>query len=601
MQALKKLVEQYNQGNFVEAKQTGLKVLKKAKNNFDALHILALCERSLGSYAAAENFFKRCFQVNKKDPRAIANYADLLVLMGRSHEAIQYYKSSLRLNKTDVLVLFNYANLLNDFEHYEQAKALIETALTLQADYAKAYLLLGEIQNSLDNSQEALITFDKADNYGADQKLVLSHKMALHRSNNNSEKAIELLENSGKVNELNSPELLFQKACAYYDLGSYQQCESTLKRVLTLNPTMIKAHEALNNMYWERDNLDDFLTSFTVFPEQPLSYQLILSYVSLLILSGKNTIAVDVVNAALQSFGNTSHLLQFKAVLFAKTNDKKNAENFFRKALETAPHSVRLLIDNANFNIRKQNYKQADRYLKKAGLINPDDQEVWAYKGLSWRLQGDERFMWLTDYAVLVREYELETPNGYDDLEHFLTELIEVSEKLHVSGRQPLDQSVIGGTQTIGKLLSRKHKVIQAYKTVLDKNIKDYLSQLPTDPSHPFFSRNTQKYSHNGSWSVRLKRGGYHSNHVHPKGWLSNCTYLTVPKIIHQNDKAHSGWIKFGETSLGLQERETIDKTVCPKRGRHVLFPSFIWHGTVPFESDEFRTTIPSDIRPIII
>ena len=370
-------------------------------------------------------------------------------------------------------------------------------------------------------------------------------------------------------------------------------------RALSQNPNMIKAHVALNNMYWEMDDLDKFLTSYTKVANQPLNYAMTLSYVSLLILAMKNSLAIDAVNEAFNNFGQTPHLLQFKAVLLSKLGDQAEAEKYFRKALDKSPHNVRLLIDNAAICIRNENYKHADSYLNKAGFINPNDQEVWAYKGLSWRLQGDDRSQWLNNYEILVKEYELQIPDGYDDLEHFLTELNDVCETLHISGRQPLDQSVIGGTQTIGKFLSRSDKVIQAYKTMLNINIKDYLGSLPADTTHPFLSRNSKNYAHNGSWSVSLKKGGYHTNHVHPKGWLSNCTYVSVPRIVHDKDPTHSGWIKFGETSLNLQERELIGRVVCPKRGKHVLFPSFLWHGTVPFESEEFRITIPSDIRPV--
>ena len=598
MQALKKLVAQYNQGKFLEAKRTGLKIIKKDKNNFDALQIIALSEKALGSYLSAEHFFKRCLIINKTDSRAFANFADLLVLMDRKSEAARLYKSSLSLNGQDTLVLFNYANLLYGFESFEQAQVVIENALSIKPTYAKAYLLLGNIQNSLGNKQEALNAFDKAYDYGVAQNDVLLHKMALYRSNNCSEKVVDLLDI--KEQDISNPELLFQKACAYYDLGHKEQCESVLKRALSLNPNMIEAHKALNNMYWEMDELDKFLTSFTEFPQQPLSYELLLAYVSLLILSGRNSLAHEVIDDALKKFGSVPHLLQFKAVLFSKNMDQNNAEKYFRKALEKSPHSIRLLIDCAGICIRKENYKQADKFLKKAGVINPIDQEIWAYKGLSWRLQGDERYLWLNNYDVLIKEYELEAPEAYDDLEHFLTELSEISKASHISGRQPLDQSVIGGTQTIGKFLARRDKVIQAYKNVLEKNINDYLTNLPIDVNHPFLSRNTKNYAHNGSWSVSLKKGGYHSNHVHPQGWLSNCTYVSIPREVHESDLTRSGWIKFGETSLGLQERESIGRLICPKPGKHVLFPSFLWHGTVPFDSDEYRVTIPSDIRPII-
>ena len=35
-----------------------------------------------------------------------------------------------------------------------------------------------------------------------------------------------------------------------------------------------------------------------------------------------------------------------------------------------------------------------------------------------------------------------------------------------------------------------------------------------------------------------------------------------------------------------------------PKPGRLALFPSYMWHGTVPFTTDESRLTIAFDAVP---
>ncbi|MFX8381746.1 putative 2OG-Fe(II) oxygenase [Acinetobacter baumannii] len=37
---------------------------------------------------------------------------------------------------------------------------------------------------------------------------------------------------------------------------------------------------------------------------------------------------------------------------------------------------------------------------------------------------------------------------------------------------------------------------------------------------------------------------------------------------------------------------------VKPERGMLVLFPSYMWHGTVPFEGDDRRMTIALDVVP---
>jgi hypothetical protein len=62
--------------------------------------------------------------------------------------------------------------------------------------------------------------------------------------------------------------------------------------------------------------------------------------------------------------------------------------------------------------------------------------------------------------------------------------------------------------------------------------------------------------------------------------------------------KRHSGWLKFGETALGLGGREPVARLVRPEVGMLVLFPSYFYHGTIAFEDEVVRTTIAFDVVP---
>jgi hypothetical protein len=54
--------------------------------------------------------------------------------------------------------------------------------------------------------------------------------------------------------------------------------------------------------------------------------------------------------------------------------------------------------------------------------------------------------------------------------------------------------------------------------------------------------------------------------------------------------------IKFGEPNfdIGLGVRRAIQ----PQPGRLVLFPSYMWQGTIPFQGSSKRTTIAFDAVP---
>ncbi|MBA3666966.1 MAG: hypothetical protein H0W65_04500 [Sphingomonas sp.] len=216
--------------------------------------------------------------------------------------------------------------------------------------------------------------------------------------------------------------------------------------------------------------------------------------------------------------------------------------------------------------------------------------EMWAYAGTAWRLAGDARLEWLEGDSRLVSVTDLS--ESLPPLEALTTTL----RSLHVARGEYLDQSVRGGTQTDGPLFSRIDPVIRGLREAVVAAVEKHIAQLPpNDPRHPTLRhRRNRRARFSGSWSVRLRSGGRHSNHLHPLGWISSALYLGLPPRM-PGERDDSGWLTLGEPDdllgLDLQPWRKIE----PKAGRLVLFPSTMWHGTMPFESGE-RLTVAFDV-----
>jgi hypothetical protein len=131
----------------------------------------------------------------------------------------------------------------------------------------------------------------------------------------------------------------------------------------------------------------------------------------------------------------------------------------------------------------------------------------------------------------------------------------------------------------------------------IDTAVADYVARMPDDESHPLLSRRRAQFEYAASWSSRLRDCGFHTNHVHPKGWISSAYYVAVPDAA-DDTVAKEGWIKFGEPNFPCGLRDPIRRTVQPRPGLLVLFPSYMWHGTIPFHSQQARTTIAFDVVP---
>lgn len=182
-------------------------------------------------------------------------------------------------------------------------------------------------------------------------------------------------------------------------------------------------------------------------------------------------------------------------------------------------------------------------------------------------------------------------------MDEFNAELNTALDRLHPATREFLGQSLRGGTQTPNDLFGSGITQVGKLMAQIDAAVALYIAELKEDRDHPFLSRRTAGYRYAGSWSSRLMDCGFHVNHIHPKGWISSCYYVAVPPATTLAG-ARQGWIKFGEPHLNVALKNPVRRAIQPIPGRLVLFPSYLWHGTIPFRDATARTTIAFDVTP---
>jgi len=212
---------------------------------------------------------------------------------------------------------------------------------------------------------------------------------------------------------------------------------------------------------------------------------------------------------------------------------------------------------------------------------------VRPYLASAWRLTGDPRWQAQEGDPRLIGVYDI------GDAIPSLPALAERLRTLHHSFGQPLDQSVRGGTQTDGPLFSRIEPEIRTLRAAIVAAVERHISQLPApQPGHPSLVARRAPVRFAGSWSVRLAGAGFHANHLHPQGWISSAFYVALPEAMGRGEE---GWLKLGEPEAALGLDLAPFRTIEPRPGRLVLFPSTLWHGTIPFAEGE-RLTVAFDV-----
>jgi hypothetical protein len=233
---------------------------------------------------------------------------------------------------------------------------------------------------------------------------------------------------------------------------------------------------------------------------------------------------------------------------------------------------------------------RVDRAEKRAhGLLGgPAARAAWPYMGTIWRLLGDPRAAWLDGDPPFVRHFDL--PLSHTELDQLATML----RRLHLSTHAPPEQSLRGGTQTQGHLFLRTEPQLLAIRAHIVDAVRAYVDALPAHvEGHPLLGTLRGAVHFEGAWSVRLGAQGFHVVHTHPVGWISSALYVALPDDL---GAAPAGWLELGAPPPDLRLDLAPYLRIEPKPGRLALFPSTMWHGTVPFDDGE-RLTIAFDIR----
>jgi uncharacterized protein (TIGR02466 family) len=226
----------------------------------------------------------------------------------------------------------------------------------------------------------------------------------------------------------------------------------------------------------------------------------------------------------------------------------------------------------------------------------PLDQSVLAWAATAARAAGDPLYGEYCDYETMVGVYDLEPPAGWATRADFLRDLNSALDRHHVMAEHPTAQSLRHGTQTTYRLSGSAEPAIQAFFKALDRTLGEHLVRLGAG-ADPLRRRNRGGYQIVGAWSVRLRPGGFHLDHMHNEGWISSAFYVETPDGALDRE-GHEGWLRLGQPPFRTVPELPAERFIRPEPGRLVLFPSYMWHGTVPFHTDERRTTIAFDLVP---
>ncbi len=161
----------------------------------------------------------------------------------------------------------------------------------------------------------------------------------------------------------------------------------------------------------------------------------------------------------------------------------------------------------------------------------------------------------------------------------------------------PAAFSVHRGLST-GELLAEPKGPIRVFERMIRAAVEGYQQSLPADAAHPFVANLPRRW-HLTMWAIIIEAEGFQVPHIHPSGWLSGVYYVTLPAVVRGAGRQARRLDRVRRALLRHRpQRAARAQGLQPEEGLLLLFPSYFYHRTLPFTSDQQRISISFDVVP---
>jgi tetratricopeptide (TPR) repeat protein len=595
-------------GDFARGRAVLEEVLRTAPRFVEAHRLLAGALQELGDDAGAERALRDAVAIAPSWAPAQLALGELLLRLERPAEAETALRAALSADGRNLRAALALARLLNGAarprEALEVCMSFAQAAqpdLKLLTQQAAACTALGLHDQAIALYRRIL--------EAVPGHPVAEFNLAVAFEAAGRDREAESAARSAIGKGADMPEAQLLHGRSLMGLGRFDEAEAALRRALAQQPTLVSAHRNLAQSIWMRtgdvaaagEHLD---ATLRLHPDADALY-----IAKANLLEGAGDVRSAHALLASRTHRPSAGLeLLLSASAIALLCEPDDALALARRAQAIAPRDASAWVALVHALLATGDPAQAERIATGLLVDSPDDQGLIAVQTTAWRLLEDPRYRDCCDYPAMARGWTLDTPRGWSDLPSYLRDLAASLHALHGLRAHPLHQSLRGGSQSTQKnLLDTDDPAIRAFAEAIDGPIRRHMQALGHGDD-PLRRRNVGEYRIRGIWSVRLRGQGYHVNHVHPQGWLSSACYIELPEGLGRDDRNadaastdignKAGWLKLGEPGMPTRPPLVPESFIRPEPGLLALFPSYFWHGTVPFAGDDTRLTIAFDLVP---
>ncbi len=451
-----------------------------------------------------------------------------------------------------------------------------------------------------------------------------------HHKAGHFEKALKGYRRFLKRNPTHLDTLILGGQAAHF-AGQQQDALRWLKRASEKYPSDPRGSYNLGVLYQSMGNSEKALEAFRLASRMgpdfaPAQYNMAITLFEL----GRGDEAIEYFDRTISADGNHAEAYAGTAFILREQQNYQQAIEAYRQAVQIMPENAKAWVGlgttlqennqleeaiDAHRNARAADpdypdatsnlcdtlvqMKQSDDAIAACNeyLVRyPGDAGVLAAKSIALNEAGKtDELKVLVDLDRFVLPMKQQAPSGFPDIDSFNKALGRHVIRHPSLVTSPSSHSTRMGKQT-GSINIGSKGPIAAFENLIARSIDAYMDSVAGEVEHPTVAHRPKNYSLS-VWATVLEGEGYQAPHIHPSGWLSGVYYPQLPKVV--DDGGTDGWIEFGQPGPEYHfSAEPTLRLVQPEPGLLVMFPSYMFHRTIPFKSEETRISIAFDVLP---
>lgn len=604
MYDLQKTLSLHQEGKLDIAAKSYQALLAKAPNDINVNFLYGKLLNDTQQPKRAEALLRKAYSAVSTNVSILTEYAKCMLALGKGEDVIgilsNHCKTSVELSKLFLKAQHLVCNTAELTQHYHKQLSFWNDSSSLMLTMAQLCDDRGELTASCDIYLKIL-------NKDSNNVLALHNLATIKRRIEMPNDALVLLKRAQTLG-LDSFQLHHNLGNAFSDLNDIDSAIAAYSKAISLNPYYIDSYKNLAALYSEAGEIGSAIALYeNALSANTRSKDIVLELIRNYLRVGSSEKAKLLISKYFSARKGSSKdnvdLYDNDEDIALVNAEIKYLENDITGAFETLFGTLRdiksgkVMLQCAKYAIQTNNTSFVLEHMPE--LTNKRDSAVMAkaYLTLAERLSGQNAHRQsYCHYESLVKTFELPDTISHDGAADFCKKLSAYLSTQHTATSAPLQQTLNGGTQTRGNIFSQSdNKLIGCLKAFCEQSIKDYISELDkVAQPHPYLPALSNDIKFVGAWSVNLSNKGYHTNHVHPEGGLSAVFYVDIPNNLNESDE--EGHLVFGKPNFDLPIDLTHEFSVMPKVGKLVVFPSYFWHGTIPFHSSEKRLTVAFDV-----